>query len=427
MQDFETVDFFTDSSIVENPYPYFEYLRSKGPIVPLPGRNVVGVTGFQETSDIINDHENFSSCNSPTGPIPDLPFEPVGDDISQQLDEHRHEMIATGMVVAKDGDDHNKHRSLLYKLFTPTRLRENEAYFQQLVDELMAEVVPNGKIELISEIATPFATLAIANLLGVPDEDREIFRNRLGQTPGQIGEDADEEANYEHQQAMGMGFLFEYFTGYITKRRENQQNDIMSQFATASFPDETTPTVDDLVWLAAFLFGAGQDTTARLLGASIKVLCEQPELQTQLRQDRALIADFIEEVIRYEGPVKCANRLAVKTTQVGEVTIKAGTTVSMFYGAANRDPRQFEAPSVFRLSRPGSKRHLGFGRGVHTCIGMPLARAEITAALNRILDQLDNIRLAESVHGEAGKQKFNYEAVYSLRALKSLNIEFDRV
>lgn len=422
MTDYNQVDFFTDPALVADPFPYFEHLRAIGPIVPLPGRNVVGVTGFQETVDIITDNENFSSANSPTGPIPELPFEPLGDDISEQLNANRHLMVATGMVVAKDGEDHHRHRSLLYRLFTPSRLKENEQFFQSLAHKLLQAVVESGSMELIGDFATPFATLTIADLLGVPAADRDTFCEKLGGAPGKIGEEVD----YEHTQALGMGFLFEYFTAYITERREHQRSDIMSDFAAATFPDATTPTIEDLVWLAAFLFGAGRDTTARLLGTAVKVLCEQPQLQDRLRNDRELLPAFIEEAIRYDGPVKCANRLAVRTTTIGDTVIHAGTTVSLFYGAANRDPRQFDHPDCFDLERTESKRHLGFGRGVHTCIGMPLARAEVRACLNRILDQLQNIRFCEEEHGPAADRRFSYEAVYSLRALKALHIQFDK-
>lgn len=423
MSNFETVDFFTDRSLVENPYPYFEYLRSQGPITRLPHRNVVAITGYQEALEVLNDPQTFSSANAATGPIPDLPFEPEGDDITAQLDAHRDEMIATGLIVCKDGKEHNNHRSLMMNLFTPTRLKSNEEYMWTLADTLMDKFLEKGQCDLITEYATPFATLVIADLLGIPDDDRITFCEKLGPPPGAVGE----EISYEDSQVLGMSFLFEYFGQYLAERRDNPRDDILSQFAHSTFPDGSTPSVDDLVWISAFLFGAGQDTTARLLGASIRILCENPELQAQIRQDRKLIPAFIDEVVRYDGPVKCASRLAVKTTTVAGTEIKAGTTISLLYGACNRDPRVFEAPTEIRLDRPNGRKHLGFGRGVHTCAGMPLAKAEVTASLNRILDRMADIRLSEEHHGSPDNRRFTYEPIYTLRALKNLFIEFTPV
>lgn len=423
MTDFANIDFYTDKSLVENPYPYFEYLRGKGPIVQLPHYPVVAVTGYQEALAIISDHKNFSSANAATGPIPELPFEPEGDDILEQLDAHRDELLATGLVVCKDGKEHADHRSLMMGLFSPTRLKANEEYMWALTDTLIDKFVDQGHCDLIADYATPFATLVIADLLGIPEADRIVFCEKLGPPPGAVGE----EVSYEDSQVLGMSFLFEYFGQYLEERREESKGDILSKFARDKFPDGSTPEVYDLVWISAFLFGAGQDTTARLLGACLRVLSENPELQTQVRNDRSLIPAFIEEVVRYDGPVKCAHRLAVKTTTVGDVEIKAGTHVALLYGACNRDEREFEAPTDIILNRPNARKHLGFGRGVHTCAGMPLAKAEVTASLNRILDRMMDIRLSEEHHGKEGDRHFTYEAIYTLRALKSLYLEFTPV
>ncbi len=424
MTDFSTLDFYTDTSLVENPYPFFEYLRSQGPITPLPTRNnALAVTGYKEAIEILNDPVIFSSGNAATGPNPELPFEPEGDDITEQLNEHRDELIANGLVVCKDGEEHNKHRSLMMSLFTPTRLKANEEFMEKLTDKLLNDFVDQGKCNLIADYATPFATLVIADLLGIPDEDRITFCEKLGPPPGAVADDV----SYEDSQVLGMTFLFEYFGQYISDRMEEPKGDILSQFAQAKFPDGSAPELGDLVWISAFLFGAGQDTTARLLGACLRVFCENPELQEQVRNDRSLIPSFIEEVVRYEGAVKCAHRLATKTTTVAGVEIKAGTHVALLYGACNRDPREFEAPEQIILNRPNARKHLGFGRGKHTCAGAPLAKAEVTISLNRILDRMADIRLSEEHHGKEGERRFNYEPIYTLRALKDLHIEFTPV
>ena len=175
---------------------------------------------------------------------------------------------------------------------------------------------------------------------------------------------------------------------------------------------------------ATFLFAAGQETTARLLAAALKHLAQHTDVQDQLRRDRELIPAFLEEVLRLESPVKADFRLARKTTEVGGVEVKAGTPVMMLNGAANRDPRRFECPHEFQVDRPGVQAHIAFGRGVHSCPGGPLARAEGRVSLERILDRTSEIRLVEEHHGPVGDRRFRYEPTWILRGLTDLHLDF---
>ncbi|MBV9663506.1 MAG: cytochrome P450, partial [Actinobacteria bacterium] len=175
------------------------------------------------------------------------------------------------------------------------------------------------------------------------------------------------------------------------------------------------------------VFAAGQETTARLLAVALKHLAEHPEIQDELRAHRDRIPDFIEEALRMESPVKADFRLARKTTSVGGVEIKAGTPVMMLNGAANRDPRRFECPHEFRIDRPNAQANVAFGRGVHSCPGGPLARAEGRVSLERILDRMRDIRISEEHHGPPGDRTYKYEPTWILRGLANLHLEFTPV
>jgi cytochrome P450 len=203
--------------------------------------------------------------------------------------------------------------------------------------------------------------------------------------------------------------------------------DVLTDLAVATYPDGTTPDVISVVRTATFLFAAGQETTARLLAAALKHLAEHPELQDQLRDQRDRIPNFLEEVLRVESPVKTDFRLAQRSTSVAGVDIKAGTPVMLLNGAANRDPRRFECPHEFRIDRPNAQAHIAFGRGVHSCPGGPLARAEGRVSLERILDRLRDIRLSEEHHGPPGARRFRYEPTWVLRGLTELHLEFTPV
>ena len=178
---------------------------------------------------------------------------------------------------------------------------------------------------------------------------------------------------------------------------------------------------------ATFLFAAGQETTAKLLGTAMRYLCEYPELQDELREHGERIPDFLEEALRLESPVKADFRLARRNTTVGGVEIAAGTPVMLLNGAANRDPRRFECPEELRIDRPNGKEHIAFGRGAHSCPGGPLARTEGRISLERILHRTRDIRLSEEHHGPAGDHRFSYEPTWILRGLNKLHIEFTPV
>jgi cytochrome P450 len=421
MSKFDDTDVFTDASLVEDPYPYFEYLRSKCPVHPLPRRNVVVVTGYEEAVTVYNNTKAFSSAIGVGGPIPPLPFKPEGDDISAQLEKFRDQMPYTTQIVTMDDEHHAATRSLLMRLFMPSRLRENEAYIRRVVDQQIDSFIAKGSCEFFSECGHPFAMLVIADLLGVSEKDREMLRAKLENTapPSPIDEGA---APNEF-----LLFLGRYFYQYVEERRHAPRDDILSELATARLPDGSSPSTMDVVNVAAFLFGAGQDTTAKLLATALRILGEHQDLQETLRKDHSLIPDFIEEVLRYEGPVKSSFRLARQRAKIGDVDIPAGTCVMLANAAMNRDPRRYEKPAEFCLGRPRNREHLAFGRGAHTCAGAPLARTEARISLERILTRMKDIRISEAKHGPAGARKYQYEPTYILRGLRRLYLEFTAV
>jgi len=293
------------------------------------------------------------------------------------------------------------------------------------VDRLLDEFIADGSCEFISAYAQPFAMLAVADVLGVPEEDHPAFRRIFGvsSTPGEIGASHDE-GEAPPEETNFLASLDDRFSAYIEDRRDNPQHDVLTDLALAKYPDGSTPDVVNVVRTATFLFAAGQETTARLLAAALKHLAEHPELQDELREHSEKIPDFIEEVLRIESPVKTDFRLARHSTTVAGVDIEAGTPVMLLNGAANRDPRRFECPEEFRIGRPNGQAHIAFGRGVHSCPGGPLARAEGRISIERILDRMRDIRLSEEHHGPPGARHFDYERTWVLRGLTSVHLEF---
>ncbi|BBY37980.1 cytochrome P450 [Mycobacterium mantenii] len=421
MSNFDSIDFFTDASLVPDPYPYFDYLRSQNPVLRLPHYNVVAVTGWEEANAVYKDPDTFSNCVALGGPFPPLPFEVNCDDLSSLIDAHRDQFPMFEHMVTMDPPEHTRARSLLSRLLTPSRLKENEDFMWRLADRQLEEFLDNGECEFIAEYSKPFATLVIADLLGVPEEDHKDFRVVLdGDHPGKAVGALD-------HQALGINpleWLDEKFCAYIEDRRRTPRDDVLTSLATAKYPDGSTPEVIEIVRSATFLFAAGQETTTKLLSTALQVLGDRPDIQQKLRQDRSLIPGFIEESLRMQSPVKSDSRLARKSTRVAGVDIPAGTIVMVLPGAVNRDPRRFENPHEFRLDRANVREHMAFARGVHSCPGAPLARVEGRVSIERILDRMSDIGISEAKHGPAGERRYTFEPTYILRGLSELHLTF---
>lgn len=410
-------DYFNDEEISLNPYDYFEQARAHGPITRLTYDDVLLITGHDECMNVLFNDDDFSSYNSSVGAGFKLPFEPVGSDISDLMEEHRAAMPHGNLLVNYDGDRHSQLRTLISPLFTPTRLKANQEYCEQLAAEMMTAIATAGKCEVMYDLATPFVTMVVADLLGVPSEDRAKFREVIDSSPrpGSINEDSNTE------EFVGpLEFMARYFAGYIMERRAQPKDDVLTILANSTFPDGSLPDLSDLVTLAATIFGAGQDTSAKLLGTAIRFLATNPDLQATLRADKTKIPAFIEEVLRLEGSTKATFRLARRDTDIDGFEVPAGQRIIVALAAANRDPRRWENPDQLILDRPRGRDHLSFGRGPHLCAGAPLARVEMRIMLEQLLAHTSNIAVSAEDHGHV--PAFDYEPSYFIRGLRSLNI-----
>lgn len=418
MSDLESVDFFTDLSLIPDPYPYFDDLRARCPVLERPEQGVMAVTGHSEALAVYKDPA-FSSCVSVAGPFAGLPFEPEGDDIGHLIEQYRSQIPMSEHIVTQDPPEHARTRGLLSRLLTPKRLKENEDFMWRLADQQLDEFLSRGSCEFLDEYARPFSGLVIADLLGVPVEDHEEFRDVFsGKFSGGVEDDSMTRAHNP------LEYLDEKFTTHITERRRQPREDVLTELSQAKYPDGSIPEVIDVVRLATFLFAAGHETTTKLLSFGVRILAENPDLQKLLREDRSRISNFVEETLRMESPVKCHFRMARTTTSIGGIDVPAGSTVMLLPGASNRDARKFERPDAFLIDRPNVREHVAFGRGNHSCPGAPLARAEGRISLNRILDRMADITIAEAKHGPTDARRYTYDPTWQMRGLSELHLEF---
>jgi cytochrome P450 family 150 subfamily A5 len=421
MTEFGEVNFFTDRSIQDDPYLYFDWVRRQAPVWQEPSYGMFMVTGHPEAMAVYGDPASFppndlpsgtfSSCNVVSGSFVKFSAPTEGDDISDIITKYRSELPFSDQLPSFDPPTHTAHRHLLMRLITPKRLKENEDFMWQFADRLIDGFVDRGSCEMVSAYAEPFTLTVIADLEGVPEYDHTLFREQLSTVHREIAHKPLE-------------FLYERFKQYIEDRRQNPGTDVLSGLATATFPDGSTPDLKDAALIAANLFVGGQETTVRLLSFSLRMLGTRPDLQQLLRDDRARVPNFVEETLRLESPLRTQFRMARVRTTLAGVDIPAGGTVMLVPGACNRDPRVFENPHEFEIDRANARQHIAFGHGIHTCVGAPLARAEGQVTLNRFLDRTTDIGISEKGHGPADARHYDYLPTFFLRGLERLHIDF---
>ena len=230
--DFDSVDYFTDPSLVPDPHPYYDHVRSKDPVCCPINNGVLAVTGWEAANSVYKDTENYSSCVAVMGPFTPLPFTPEGDDICAQLEEHRTEIIMHEHMVTMDPPHHTDARSVLSRLLTPKRLKENEDFMWRLADRHIDEFIDAGSCEFLAAYAKPFSLLVVADLLGVPEEDHEAFRQSFG--AGQPGTNIGG-LDHEVIAVNPLAWADEKFSQYIEERRESPRDDVLTSIATAKY------------------------------------------------------------------------------------------------------------------------------------------------------------------------------------------------
>jgi cytochrome P450 len=407
-------DFFTDPEIIQDPIPYYHALHERGPVVREPHRGVFMLSRIDEILEVYTDYQRFSAIVGPLGPMVTVPSPEPDESWAEVIERRRGEIPMGDQLMSLDPPKHTRHRTLAGRLFTPNRLKQNEAFILTLADRLIDEFVDRSQVEFSSAYAKPFTLLVIADLLGVPREDHDTFRGWLGAEGGNAG---DPQGRHAGDQVFAN--LEPYFTRYIEQRRAEPRDDFMSRLANARFPDGELPEVLDVVRLTTVIFAAGQETTARLLLAGMRILAEEPTVAEDLRRDPGAIPNFVEECLRLEGPIKGSFRLATRDTTLAGVPIPAGSIVMAVIGAANRDPRVFEDPDRFDPRRSNARRNIAFGHGEHFCIGASLARTETRISFERVLARLDDVRLVQPT-------ALSYVESFIVRGLNHLPLQLRR-
>jgi cytochrome P450 len=294
-------------------------------------------------------------------------------------------------MLDTDPSDHERLRSLVSKAFTPRLIERMRPRVQAIADALLDAVQVRHEMDLINDYAFPLPITVIAELLGVSAEDRDKFREWLdAAVSGDTTQEYVEKVLLPNMQA-----FIDYLRAMFEEKRENPRDDLIRALVRAEEAGDKL-SEDEMLTMVFLLLVAGQETTVNLIGNGMLALLQHLDQLQKLRDDPSLIKPAIEELLRYYGPVEISTeRFAREDVRIGETVIPKGELVMVVIASADHDPQRFPEPETLDVTRADNK-HLAFGKGIHFCLGAPLARMEGQIAINTLLHRMPNLRLKDS-------------------------------
>jgi len=393
---------------LENPYPIYARARSEEPIFHVPAFDLWVVTRYDDVLAVLKDHEAFSSEHAVTTATQARPA-PVVEELAKGFPP-------TPTLTESDSPLHDRLRGLVNKAFTARRVAAMEGRIAEIATGLIDDFAPEGRADVIERFAWPLPLSVIGDMLGVPVADLPVLHDwchdwlLLLQAAGTV----EDQVGY----ARSVVALQRYFTQALEERQREPTDDLMSALLEARLDGETPLSMIEAVRVPLNLIIAGHVTVTRAIGSGLLLLLDQPRELELLRASPERIPDAVEEILRMESPAQGLFRTATRDVKVGQVSLPKGARLMVHYASANRDERQFSEAERFVLGRPEIAKHVAFGKGIHFCLGAPLARLELRIALALILERLPNFRLW-------GEQPIEREQIFFARGLSKLQLEWD--
>ena len=361
----------------QDPYPTYAKLRARDPVHRSRLMNAWVFTRYADADAILRDHRRFSS-------------DPRKRTAARRQRASLPNVEEPSMLFL-DPPDHTRLRALVNKAFTPRAVAALEPRIREIMTTLLDAVDDPSAFDLMKAVAKPLPVIVIAEMLGIPPEDRAQFAVWSDQRARILEPTLTPEERETAEAAMQA--LDEYLRPIISERRAAPRDDIISALAQAEEEGDTLTEREVLVMLRLLLV-AGNETTTNLIGNGVLALLRHPDQLAALRGDAALIPSAVEELLRFDSPVQVDLRSALDDCDVNGFRVRRGDNVVILLGAANRDPDRFPAPDRLDVRR-AEQNHLAFGRGIHHCLGAPLARLEGRVVLEALLERFRSIRLLD--------------------------------
>jgi cytochrome P450 len=368
---------FFGAEAIQNPYPLYERLRAAGPVHRVGDSGFHLVCDWSAIAEVVGRSEDFSSNLTAT-----MTYTPEGGVTPFEMDRVGG---PTHILVTADDPVHAAHRKLVLSQFTAKRVRALEPLIAEIFTQLWSEGLRDGRIEWMAAVANRLPMMIVARLIGVPDADADQLAD-WGCASTQLL-DGLMSAEELHTSMTAITELNGYIVEHLERAMSNPRDDLIGELAAAYADGRLDRFTAQLILVS--LFSAGGESTASLLGTAVWLLATNPGVQGRLRDQPELMSAFIEETLRMEPPFRAHYRHVLRDTDLCGVELSADSRVLLLWGAANRDPHHFEAPNEFRLDRPNTKGHMTFGKGVHFCLGAPLARLEALTVLPMLFERTE--------------------------------------
>jgi pimeloyl-[acyl-carrier protein] synthase len=379
--DFSLDEALRDPAVHADPYSLYAEVRSWGPWVQTPYGKVV--SHHAEVTAALRDPRLSSSSRHQAG-------YPQFVELANQMGLSDLLAVQDRMMLFADPPDHTRLRRLVSKGFHLRAVEDMRPWVEQLVDDILDSVAPDGGMDVTATLAYPLPVTVICQMLGVPVEDRPLFEDWTRAAVRAIDPGDDFTVFFAARDAfVSYG---EYFEGLIAERRRHPGDDLLSALLTAEDEGDRL-TRDELLATMVLLFVAGHETTVNLIGNGLLALLRHPGELERLRDDPSLDADAVEELLRFDAPVQLTARNATTDLEVAGIEVPKGEQLVLLLAAANRDEAAFASPDVLDIGRTDN-RHVAFGGGIHLCLGAPLARVEAQAAIGRLVRRFPSLALA---------------------------------
>ena len=356
------------SAVLSDPYGVYQQMRRKDPVHRMRLLDAWALTRYRDVDAVLRDHARFSNAFR-TGVV-----------------------ARTGVVSLLDRDppDHTRLRALVSHAFTPRAIERLRPRIERIAESLLDGIASRDRVDLIASFAYPLPIIVIAEMLGVPPEDMDLFEGWSNDISLNVEPVLDQEGVERVRRARSE--LCEYFERILEQRRREPRDDMVSVLAAAEEQGDKL-SHEELITTLILLLAAGNETTRNLIGNGMLALLAHPDQMQRLRRDPALIGSAVKEFLRFDSPVQNNGRAALEDLRIGGKQIRAGQLVIGVIGAANRDPEVFADPETLNIARTGPS-HLSFGRGIHYCLGASLAEMEACIAFTALLRRYASIRLA---------------------------------
>jgi cytochrome P450 len=400
-----------DPEVTANPFPFYERVKAVAPVYRNPEIGIVMVLGYEELNEALLDTETYSAAYY-ADMINHMPRSEAVAEIMKDA------YPAENLLPQADDPDHKFHRKLAEPFLNPRALRSQHDRISARVTEVLDSMPTGTPVDFVETVAAPLSVRVMCDFVGIPSEDQAIFTAGADAEVIFTGSVVDD--TVAQQAARDYVRLQHYVADAIRTRMENPTEDPISYMAHAEPPEGTREMrfSEKIRWVCGLVI-AGNETSSSLFSSMAYRLALDPALLQQIKSgDAAVINNFVEETLRYDPPVMCLYRVATKDATLGGVDIKAGEMLAMMFGVGNRDDNVFEAPGSFDVDRANAKRHLSFGKGIHVCVGAPLARLEAQLLATEIGRRYSKISFAESTPPP-------YSPVFMVRSLVGLNLIFE--